>query len=187
MNADAFAAGPAAGVPFMNELDEIWTQMITNAIADARAADRHDVAAYLALKATNDLIRSTSINWLFDSMTEIAARHNRNIANVRVESENPHNFAFGKANMVGSLLRLRQGVRCLTLEAGWTRTPKDGFMSGGALAVAQITHFGIPRSNSSLVLLREDDLPQWFSIDKSDKKNVFDSRHLQKHFQVFAK
>lgn len=169
----------------MNELDEIWTEMITKAIADAKSGDRHDVAAYLTLKATNDLIRATSIKWLFDSMAGIAARHNRSIANVTVESENPHNFAFGHANMVGSLLRLRLGLRCLTLEAGWTRTPKDGFMSGGALAVAQITHFGLARSNSSLILLREDGLPQWFTIDKSEKKSIFDSRHLQKHFQIF--
>ena len=169
----------------MNELDEIWTKMIDQAIAGARDADRHDVAAYLTLKATNDLIRSTSIKWLFDSMTEIAARHNRSTANVQIENENPHNFAFGKANMVGSLLRLRHGLRCLTLEAGWTRTPNDGFMSGGALAVAQITHFGISRSNSALVLLREDDLPRWFLVDKNDEKSVFDSRHLQKHFQIF--
>ena len=159
--------------------------MLNQAAADAKANDRHDVAAYLALKATNDLIRATSVKWLFDSMLEIAARHNRNIANVLIESENPHNFAFGKANMVGSRLSLRQGVRCLTLEAGWTRTPKDGFMSNGALAVAQITHFGIQRSNSELILIREDALPQWFSLDKAEKKSLFDSRHLQKHFQIF--
>lgn len=169
----------------VNELDEIWTEMIEKAIADARKNDRHDVAAYLTLKATNDLIRSTSVRWLFDSLVEIVARHNRGIANVQIEKENPHNFAFGQANMVGSMLRLRLGLRCLTLEAGWTRTPKDGFMTGGALAVAQITHFGIREKNASLVLLREDDLPQWFSVDRSDKKQVFDSRHLQKHFQIF--
>ena len=170
----------------VNELDDIWTQMIEKAIADARENDRHDVAAYLTLKATNDLIRATSIKWLFDSLVEIVARHNRSIANVQIERENPHNFAFENANMVGSMLRLRQGVRCLTLEAGWTRTPKDGFMTGGALAVARLTHFGIREKNASLVLLREDDLPQWFSVDRSDKKQVFDSRHLQKHFQIFT-
>ena len=159
--------------------------MMKRAIEGARASGRHDVAEYLTLKATNDLIRTTSVKWLFDSMLEIAARHNRIISNVHVENENPHNFAFGKANMVGLLLRLRLGLRCLTLEAGWTRTPKDGFMSGGALAVAQITHFGIREANSSLILLREDGLPQWFSVDRTDKKSVFDSRHLQKHFQVF--
>ena len=56
-----------------------------------------------------------------------------------MENENPHNFRLRGANLVGSLLRVRQGVRCLTVEAGWTRTPNDGFMRGGALAIARIT------------------------------------------------
>ncbi len=171
----------------MNELDDIWTQMMAKAIADARDAERHDVAAYLTLKANNDVIRATSVKWLFDSITEIAARHNRNISNIQIENESPHNFVFGNANLVGSLLRLRLGLRCMTLEAGWTRTPKDGFMSGGALAVAQITHFGLRPANSVLVLMRENDLPQWFLLDKKGEKKVFDSRDLQKHFQLFAK
>ena len=169
----------------MNELDEVWTQMMTQAIADARETGRRDVAEYLALRATNDFIRQTSAQWLFDSMLEIAAQHNRDRATVLIETENPHNFAFNRANMVGSLLSLRQGVRCLSLEAGWTRTPTDGFMRGNALAAARITHFGIAKANEELVLLREEDLPQWFSIAKTGQKSVFDSRNLQKHFQIF--
>lgn len=170
----------------MNELDEVWSQMMNKAIAEARAGGRHDVAEYLALKATNDLIRSTSVKWLFDSMLEIAARHNRIIANVQIENENPHNFAFNRANMVGARLSLRQGVRCLSIEAGWTRTPADGFMRGGALAAGRITHFGIAKANEDILLLREDDLPQWFSIDKAERKTVFDSNNLQKHFRIFT-
>lgn len=171
----------------MNELDEVWTEMMNRAISEARETGRRDVAEYLALKATNDFIRQTSAQWLFDSMLEIAAQYNRERASVvSIENENPHNFAFNEANMVGSRLRLRQGVRCLSLEAGWTRTPTDGFMRGNALAAARITHFGIARANEELVLLREENLPQWFSIDKSERKTVFDSRNLQKHFQVFT-
>jgi hypothetical protein len=169
----------------MNELDEVWTKMINQAIADARETGRQDVAEYLSLKATNDFLRATSVKWLFDSMLEIAARHNRNHFAVEIENENPHNFAFNKANMVGSRLSLRQGVRCLSLEAGWTRTPTDGFMRGGALAAARITHFGIAKANEEIVLLKEDNFPQWFSIDKAERKSVFDSNNLQKHFQIF--
>jgi hypothetical protein len=170
----------------MNELDEVWTQMMNQAIANAREAGRHDVAEYLTLKATNDFIRQTSVKWLFDSMLEIAAQHNRNNHAVQIENESPHNFAFNKANMVGSRLNLRQGVRCLSLEAGWTRTPADGFMRGNALAAARITHFGIAKANEDLVLLKEEDFPQWFSIDKAERKSLFDSRNLQKHFQIFT-
>jgi hypothetical protein len=170
----------------MNELDEVWTQMMNQAIANAREAGRHDVAEYLTLKATNDFIRSTSVKWLFDSMLEIAAQYNRNRSSIKIENEDSHNFAFNRANMVGSRLMLRQGVRCLSIEAGWTRTPADGFMRGGALAAARIAHFGISNANEDLILLRENDLPQWFAIDKHERKTIFDSRNLQKHFQIFT-
>lgn len=172
----------------MNELEEVWAQMLDRATKAARAAGRGDVADYLDLKAANDLIRRTSVKWLFDSLTEIASRHNRSgfDAAILIENENPHNFPVEKANMVGSLLRLRQGVRCLTIESGWTRTPADGFMRGGALAAAKITHFGISRANEELILTRANNLPQWFSITKSGQTSVFDSSNLQRHFQIFT-
>jgi hypothetical protein len=168
----------------MNELDEVWTQMMNKAIADARAGGRHDVAEYLTLKATNDFIRAMSVKWLFDSMLEINAQSR--LANITIENVNPHRFAFNKANMVGSRLNLRQGVRCLSLEAGWTRTPADGFMRGGALAAARIAHFGIPTATEEIILLKKDDFPQWFSIDRQERKTIFDSNNLQKHFQIFT-
>ena len=170
----------------MNELDEVWDEMMTRAITEARASGREDVAEYLALKATNDFIRSTSVRWLLDSLLEIAGQHNRAAAAapVQIETENPHRFAFNRANMVGSRLVLRQGVRCLSLEAGWTRTPADGFMRGGALAAARISHFGISKANQDLILLKTEDFPQWFSVDANQRKEVFDSRHLHRHFQV---
>ncbi len=170
----------------MNELDEVWANMIDEAIVRARITGRGDVAEYLALKASNDTIRSKSIKWLFDSMLEIASNANRNNANITIENENPHRFAVGNATMVGSLLRFRQGVRCLTIEAGWTRTPADGFMRGGALAAGRISHFGISRANADFLLLLTEDLPQWFVVDKDSQKTLFSLDHLQQHFRFFV-
>ena len=172
----------------MNELDEVWGEMMTRAIAEARASGREDVAEYLTLKATNDFIRTTSIKWLFDSLLEIAAQHNRAFSPVQIETENPHQFAFNRANMVGSRLSLRQGVRCLSLEAGWTRTPADGFMRNNALAAARLSHFGMSKANQDLILLKaEEDFPQWFSVDAANgRREVFDSRGLHRHFQIFT-
>lgn len=170
----------------MNELDEVWAQMTKQAIEDARGAGREDVAEYLTLKAGNDFVRSMSVKWLFDSLQEIAGRYNRQRAGVLIENESPYSFAFNRANMVGSRLNLRQGVRCLSLEAGWTRTPTDGFMRGGALAAARVTHFGISQANEDLILLKKDDFPQWFAVDRTGGKNLFDSRNLQKHFELFT-
>ena len=171
----------------MNELDEVWTNKINEAVKQARSDGRGDVADYLALKASNDALRSTGVKWLFDALLEIASFANRNNnSNITMENENPHRFAFGNANLVGSLLRFRQGLRCLTLEAGWTRTPTDGFMRGGALACARLTHFGISRHNAELLLVQFDNSLNWISIDKNGGKNPFDSTDLNQHFKIFT-
>ena len=170
----------------MNELDEVWAQMLTEALAKARLSGNQDVAAYLALKAGNDLVRQASVQWLFDASLEIAAFANQNEGrNIHIENKNLHRFQFKDATLAGSLLSLRQGVRCLTLEAGWTRTPSDGFMRGGALAVARILHFGISKHNAELFLIRENNTPGWFFVDENDRRKSFDSRNLNEHFQIF--
>jgi hypothetical protein len=170
----------------MNELDEVWSQMLEKAIDGSEAAGRGDVAQYLRLKATNDAIRRHSVQWLFDSMIAIVTEADPEFVRFSVEREEPHNFAFRGANMAGSLLRIRHGVRCLTLEAGWTRTPSDGFMRGGALAHARITHFGIPRENRDLVLVRGNDLPEWHEAEKKGTTEIFDSADLRRHFAVLT-
>ncbi len=169
----------------MNELDEVWARMLGEARAKAQGAGNQEVAEYLALKATNDMIRQTSVQWLFDSTIEIAADANRNGAVTTIETIHPHRFVFGNSSLVGSRLNFRQGVRCLTLEAGWTRTPADGFMRGGALAIAQISHFGLSKHNAELVLITENNSPSWFAVDKNGVREIFDSRNLNEHFLVF--
>lgn len=169
----------------MDELDEIWARKINAAIERARNEGRGDVAEYLALRAGNDALRATGVKWLFDALLEIAAFANRSNSSIRIEHESSHRFQFGNSSLVGSRLRLHQGVRCLTLEAGWTRAPNDGFMRGGALAAARLTHFGIGKHNAELLLIHSDKLLNWISIDKNGGKNVFDSRHLNWHFQIF--
>lgn len=169
----------------MNELDQFWAEKLGEAAAEARLSGRADVAEYLTLKATNDMIRQTSANWLFESSLEIANRASQSGSPIEIETESPHRFSFRNAQMVGSLLSFRQGVRCLTLEAGWTRTPADGFMRGGALAAARVLHFGISKHNAELILVLEKKLPNWFSVDQEGKRTPFDSRNLNHHFQVF--
>jgi hypothetical protein len=169
----------------MNELDELWSQMLASALENARASGRHDVADYLALRATNDALRQTAVRWLFESLTEIAGEANRYQAGIAVERIDSHNFQHRGSNIVGSMLRIRQGVRCLTAEAGWTRTPKDGFMRGGALAFARIRHFGMPKSNAELRLLKRETIPVWAVDTGANAVRDFDSHDLREHFRIF--
>ena len=165
----------------MQELNEVWAGMLENALAKAEAEGRRDVADYLTLKAMNDAIRQTSVQWLFGLLLEIAG----NNPQITIENENPHRFDFANSSLVGSLLSFRRGVRCLTVEAGWTRTPKDGFMRGGALAAARITHFGMAKHNAELLLIQLNGAPVWFAAGKDGRRISFDSHHLNQHFQIF--
>lgn len=169
----------------MNELDEVWSEMLASAIANAEASGRRDVADYLSLKAANDTIRQAGVKWLMDSAIELATDASRQKPSIVIETESPYTFAFKGANLVGSLLRVRQGVRCLTIEAGWTRTPNDGFMRGGALAFARITHFGMAKAGADLMLARPGDAPHWFAMPGDETRVQIDSSNIRDHFQIF--
>ena len=165
----------------MNELDEAWAEMLAGAIRNAKTAGRADVADYLALKQSNDLVRQTGVGWLFDSLIEIAADASRRYTSLKIEREEPHEFPFQNAIMAGGLIDVSLGVRRMTVEAGWTRLPSHGFMRNGALAAARISHFGMPKAGTELLLMREAEAPRWKTIEGEE----FDLHSLQKHFSTF--
>ena len=166
----------------MNELDEAWSHMLADAIANARASGRGDVADYLALKQANDSLRQAAVDWLFNSFIEIASEANRNNSSITIEREEPHEFEFNRGTMSGSLVRIRLGVRSITVAAGWTRTPSHGFMRGGALAAARINHFGLPKADDDLVLVLQGDRPGWNSVTGG----AFDSATVRDHFRILT-
>ena len=166
------------------EISEFWDEIL-NRKADGTAAPQHGVVADLiALKATNDQIRQRAVDWLIASFTELAAHANRHNVSVEIERKEPHNFAAYGANMVGVKTSFRHGIRCLTVEAGWTRTPTDGFMRGGALAVAHIRHFGLKQHGMDLALLKTNDQPAWFEIDGENTARPIMLEHLIRHMSV---
>ena len=168
----------------MNELNDIWEQMLESAIAKAEISGNHNVAEYLKLKATNDAIRTESSKWLFETLLETAHSFLQKGVNIVIENENPHRFEMNKATVVGSLLRFRQGLRCLTIEIGWTRTPSDGFMRGNALAFGKISHFGMSKKNVELHLAKLNDIPTWFLINDENRETLL-LQHLDEHFSQF--
>ena len=165
----------------MTEIDRVWSEMLGAAGQRAAAAGDHHLADYLRLKATNDAIRARGVAWLFESLIALAAEAQRTRHGVVIEREDPHAFRRGNSNMVGSALFVRQGVRCLTLEAGWARTPSDGIMHKGALAYARLTHFGMPRSGTETKLIFDDKLPTW----QSENCEVVDSEFLARHIAIW--
>ncbi len=86
---------------------------------------------------------------------------------IEIEHVEPHKFKVGNSTMVGSVINIRLGVRCISVEAGWVRSPGDGIMRGGTLANAAIRHFGIPKARTDLKLVHSDTFPRW--IDDQDR------------------
>ena len=82
-------------------------------------------------------------------------------------------------------MTLRCGVRALTIESGWPRTPRDGFIRGGGLARANLKHFGRKQSDCELLLLRSSQgAPQWLMIEKSGDQISLTENHLREHISI---
>lgn len=151
----------------MSELEEAWTVGLAEAEARARAQGRTDIAEYLALRSSNDLIRRIAGDWLLTMFSLVAGEANRAGAAIQIATDNAHRFKVGNASMVGTRLSLGSGVRELVVELGWPRTPRDGFIRGGGLACGNIKHVGIKASNDELrLVLDPEGTPSWIVIGR---------------------
>ena len=170
----------------MSELETEWELALAQAQERARAAGRRDIADYLNLRRRNDLLRQTATDWLVNVFVVLAGEANRAGAGIQIEHQDEHHFRRGTATMVGKSITLRRGVRALTIESGWPRTPQHGIVRGNGLACANIKHFGQPKLNDELLLTRSrTGLPRWFVIDEETRSNLTES-DLRRHFSFLT-
>lgn len=172
----------------MSELEEEWARRLAEAEERARNVGRSDVADYLALRALNDMARNVGIEWLLAAFHTHAGEVNRAAgASLSIAHDDAHSFRLGNSTMVGRRLTLTAGVRSLTVEAGWPRTPRDGIVRGGGLATARISHFGRRRDDDELLLVQNavgDTItaPQWFILDPdSARRAPFEETRIRQH------
>ena len=150
----------------MSELDAEWERRVEEAEARARLSGRGDVAEYLSLRASNDAARSVGCAWLVETFQLIAGEANRAGSSLTISVEDAHRFRVGHSPMVGRRLTLRAGVRSVTVEAGWPRSPRDGVVRGNGLARARVSHFGDRAAGEELLLVRSaDGAPHWLALE----------------------
>ena len=108
-------------------------------------------------------------------------------AGIQISREEDHRFKIGNASMVGSSLSLAKGVRAVVVEVGWPRVPRDGFIKGGGLALANIRHVGMKSANEKLRLLVDaDGPPRWIPEDRHREiETEFHEDDLRKHITIF--
>ena len=169
----------------MSELDEAWALALAEAEARTRAAGRTDISEYLALRRANDLIRKIASEWLLGLFVRAAGEANRAGGAINISTDDPHRFKAGKASMVGHRLNLGNGVRMLTVEIGWPRAPRDGFIRGGGLACGNIKHRGITSANEELrLVLRADGTPIWIAERKHETHVELHEEDIKKHIAI---
>jgi hypothetical protein len=171
----------------VSELDEAWAFVLAEAEQRARLAGRTDIAEYLALRNSNDLLRKTGVDWLHTSFTELAGHANRQGSAIQITNDTEHRFRVGNATMVGRLLTLKSGVRTLFVEAGWPRTPADGFIRGGGLACGNIRHLGISAASEQLLLIKSDKGgPRWMVVNKHTGRLQLSSHGIGRHLEILV-
>lgn len=167
----------------MSELDEAWAAALSEAEQRARLAGRKDVAEYLSLKNSNDLLRKAGVDWLLTSFATLAGEANRAGAGIQISKEEGYRFAIGSSTMVGQLLTLTNGVRTLYVAAGWPRAPRDGVVWGGGLACANIRHLGIRSAGEELLLAKSNNgTPNWSSLAR--KHSHLHESDIRQHITI---
>jgi hypothetical protein len=155
----------------MSELDAAWALALAEAERRARLAGKRDVAEYLALRNSNDLLRQTGVSWLIDTFNNLAAEANRKGASIQISRDDKHRFKVGNSTMVGRLFTMRNGVRTLFVEAGWPRVPTDGVVSGGGLARGMIRHLGFKSADAELLLTKSNSgSPTWIVLHPNGQR-----------------
>ena len=168
----------------MSELDEAWAAALREAEQKARLAGRRDVAEYLSLKNSNDLLRQAGIDWLLERFTALAGQANRAGASIQIANVAGHRFKVANSTMVGKLLTLTSGVRTLYVEAGWPRVPRDGIVRGGGLACANIRHLGIKAKSEELQLLKSNNgVPAWSLTSRRRKHHLLEA-DVREHIEI---
>jgi hypothetical protein len=169
----------------VNELDEAWAAALLEAEARARAAGRGDITEYLALRRSNDLLRTTACAWLVSTFRNVAGEMNRAGASLQIANEDNYQFQVANAAIVGQLLKLKNGVRQLLVEVGWPRLPGHGFIRGGGIAVGRLRHLGI-KSASELIRLvtSTEGTPRWIVENNRQPATEIREANIRQHIAI---
>jgi hypothetical protein len=169
----------------LSELDEAWAMALAEAERRARVSGRNELADYLSLKNSNDLLRRAGVDWLVSTFMTLAGEANRAGSSIQIVREDGYRFRVGTSTMVGNQVVLTNGVRRLFVEAGWPRTPRDGIVRGRGLACGNIRHFGIRKADQELVLsLSNTGSPSWDVRNEHGPSTSLHESDVRRHLWI---
>jgi len=157
----------------MNSFEEKWLEMINSARLMAAEQGNETLRDFFELKASNEKIRMDASKALLEHFFRAIGIKVKEGFKLEVQTYGGYRFQMRHAQLTGFRVNVLFGLRRLSIEIGWTRLPKDGFMRQGALAYCRITHFGRPEYNSELLLLNPQN-PKWFTEKSNSPFGITD-------------
>ena len=171
--------------PKVSELDEAWANALAEAEARARAAGRADMADYIALRTSNDLLRKTACDWLLTTFQNVAGEINRAGSSLQISTDDNYQFKIANVGLVGRLLQLGNGVRQLLVEVGWPRVPSHGFIHGGGLALGRLRHVGIKSASEQIrLVLAAKGTPRWIVDNQREPASEIREANIRQHIAI---
>lgn len=168
----------------MTMSEEFWMTLLDEEIARGSVSAEGVFQDYLSVRGANNDIRVRATDWLFGSFAELSERLSSQGLELPLERSDDIRFTFLGATLLGSAIAFSNGVRRLSCEVGSIKAPGHGIIKGGGIAIARISHFGIPEKEQTLRLVVGEESARW--VVDSDCMRLFDAYDLVRHFRVLT-
>ena len=162
--------------------EEFWHRLLDEEIARGTVTAEGVFEDYLAVRGANNEIRDSATEWLFRSFDELAERLRLQAFECSVERSDESQFNFLGATLTGPAIFFSHGVKRLSCEVGSIKAPGHGIIKGGGVAVARISHFGMPEKEQFLRLSVGEGSARW--TVESERLRQFDAYDLMAHFRI---
>lgn len=166
----------------MTTSEEFWLKLLDEQIALGNVSADGVFQDYLTVRGVNNEMRGNATEWLFKSFEYTALRLTSDGFALSPDCAELSSFSFSGATLSGPSIAFPFGVRKLTCEVGSIKAPGDGIIKGGGIAIARISHFGMPEKEQFLRLVIGEETARW--VVDSDRSRSFDLYDVIGHFRI---
>jgi hypothetical protein len=168
----------------MTASDEFWLKLLDQEIARGTVSAEGVFQDYLAVRGANNDIRNNAAEWLFETVLQFSEKLNANGFEIITERNAESQFVFHWATLTGPSMFFSNGIRRLSCEVGSIKAPGHGIIKGGGIAIARLSHFGIPEKDQILRLVAGEETARW--VVDGVKTRPFDAYDIARHLRILV-
>jgi len=168
----------------MTTSDDFWLKLLDQEIERGTVSAEGVFQDYLSVRGANNSIRKHAAEWVFSSFLKFSEKLTSNGFQIVMEEKTESQFVFEGATLTGPSMVFTSGVRNLSCEVGSIKAPGHGIIKGGGIAIARLSHFGIPERNQILRLIVGEETGRWV-VDGGPPRQ-FDAYDIVGHFKILV-